>query len=345
MNRKLLALFAVPAALQLHGAQAATPAPDLRAADSAPTSGYVYAYWTETITVTNQGTAPANGVLLNYAPGRPTVLPVDPGVYCHPYNSRYGRQGWGCHTFSLVAVGHSVTLRFKVNTNSPGAVNETWTASPYDGAAQLNLVSHVAAHSITVVEPPKPSTPTAVSAVQQGDTALVKWTANPAAAITSSRITLASPKSTLTGTVSGIDGTAESVAVQGVQPQTDYTVTVTNTDIAGTSPASAPITLITPRSTVKPSAPTGLYAYWYGASVAARWNASTPGDSPVDNYEMTVTVVPGDGGGGPYTVECGASTFCAQPADSNFSWTVRVRAHNAAGWSPISAPYVLNAID
>ncbi len=73
-----------------------------------------------------------------------------------------------------------------------------------------------------------------------------------------------------------------------------------NTTIGGSGPASDPITVVSVAASVAPSAPTGVKAHWAAegettATLAATWNAAVPGDSPVDQYEVTIN---GSDGGG-----------------------------------------------
>ncbi len=202
---------------------------------------------------------------------------------------------------------------------------------------------------LTVVVPPAP---TGVTAVQVGDQFTVGWVPDPltAALVTSSTITatpVGSTASTLTATV---NGTAASGLIGPLQPLTTYQVTVVNTDAGGTSPQSSPVTVSTPTSTIVPSAPTNISALWTapqmpGDTLQASWAAAVPGDSPIDQYQITITV--SDGGTvvpGPFTQTLSGSTLSAGfvVADT-FDWTIQVQAHNAAGWGPPSTPIVLPA--
>ena len=99
-----------------------------------------------------------------------------------------------------------------------------------------------------------------------------------------------------------------------------------------------------PRSLQRP--PTGLTAQWQVAdpsgttdTIIATWNAALPGNSPVDEYEI---VINGSDGAGTSTQTVSGTTLTAYfNVDSIPNWTVTVRAHNAAGWSPWSTPFTL----
>ena len=113
-----------------------------------------------------------------------------------------------------------------------------------------------------------------------------------------------------------------------------------NTDAAGSSPPSDPVTLTTPVSTIPPGAPTGVAARWTapgapGDTLLATWHAAAPGDSPTNRYRITIT---GSDGAGTFTQAVSGSRLSASFAVSDIpDWTIRVRAHNAAGWGPWSA--------
>jgi hypothetical protein len=145
-----------------------------------------------------------------------------------------------------------------------------------------------------------------------------------------------------------VGGAATKALIGPLQPSTVYLITVVSSNIDGSSPASNGKTFTSQAATLPPSAPTGVSAYWVspGAgtadSLVAKWAAAKPGNSPVDEYEITIGVYDGDTTGS-YTQTVSGSTLSAtfSGVDDNNSWSVRVRAHNAAGWGPWSAAYVL----
>jgi len=186
---------------------------------------------------------------------------------------------------------------------------------------------------------PVPGAPTAVTASQTGDALNVSWTA-PNAPITTSTVT-ATPTTgdPLSATVTG---SATAVAIDGVAPSTEYSITVTSTDAGGTGDPSIPVTFTTNPATAPPSAPTGLVVSWSpdGASLQARWTAAVPGDSPVDDYQ--VAIARHDPNGPPTVLDAGAATSFSTTAFNNVpDWSVQVQAHNAAGFGPWSAPVIL----
>src|SRR5437899_5497382 len=92
---------------------------------------------------------------------------------------------------------------------------------------------------------PIPAAPTDVTAVQSGDEFQISWALNGVnpAAVSSSTLTATpvnSSASTLTTTVAG---SATSGFISSLQPQTTYQITVVNTTISGSSPASAPLSV------------------------------------------------------------------------------------------------------
>ena len=200
---------------------------------------------------------------------------------------------------------------------------------------------------------PIPLVPTGVAAVQSNDQFQVSWTpkgVNPVAII-SSTLTAAPVNnpaaSNLTVTVTGAvtNGT-----IPTLQPATMYQVTVVSTTIGGSSPASAPISVTTSPATVPPSAPTGVAASWQvpdptGStdSITVSWQASVPGNSPVDEYQI---VIGGSDGGGTFTNMVFGTTlttyFNGMDYIPNYSGTVQ--AHNAAGWGLASAAFHLGGL-
>ena len=78
------------------------------------------------------------------------------------------------------------------------------------------------------------------------------------------------------------------------------------------------------------------------ATLIAAWNAASPGDSPVDQYQITIT---GSDGGGTFTQTVSGTTLTASfTVDFIPDWSVTVRAHNAFGWVPLSAPVTLGGL-
>ena len=119
--------------------------------------------------------------------------------------------------------------------------------------------------------------------------------------------------------------------------------------IGGAGPASDPVGVTTAAASVPPSAPADVNASWtvqdpVGSTdtLVVTWSASDPGDSPVDQYQVTIT---GSDGGGTFTRTVSGTTLEASFAvDYGPDWTVTVSAHNAVGWSPWSDPVTLGGL-
>jgi hypothetical protein len=180
---------------------------------------------------------------------------------------------------------------------------------------------------------------------------MVVWTPNGINpnAITSSTLTATpvnSPASVLTMTVTG---PADNGAIPSLQPQTTYQITVVNNALSGPSPASTPVTLTTEAATIAPSAPTNVVASWSnpdpsGATdtLIVSWTAAVPGDSPIDQYLVTITP---DNGSGAVTQTVSGSTLKAYfDVDFTSNWRVTVSAHNTVGWGPASKPVTLGGL-
>ncbi|MCU1455067.1 MAG: hypothetical protein JWN46_3213 [Acidimicrobiales bacterium] len=282
--------------------------------------------------------------------------------------TRCGTGGRGGHTVTYSAWvaatwDYAATVRSTVKlSGAPAGVDPTFTAVDAYGDRLTNRLTavNVAPASCTVgnttycsyraelaVVPP--GTPTSVTAVQVGDQLRVRWTPERATAplVAFSTVTAAPVGSTAAVLTSTAPGTATSSLIGPLEPRTTYRVTVTSTDAGGTSPSSAAIEVTTPVSTMVPSAPTGVTASWTapqapGDTLAAGWRAAVPGDSPIDSYQVTVSVSDPAPGHVTHTVP-GSTLTAAFGVDDTLDWTVQVRAHNAAGWGAWSGPIVLPA--
>ena len=193
---------------------------------------------------------------------------------------------------------------------------------------------------------PAPLAPTVLAAVQVGDQFQVSWTpalANPAV-ITSSTLTATAVGSTAPTVTTTVSGSATSGLVGPLQPETTYSITVVNTDAGGSSPASTPLVAATQAASVAPSAPTGVAARWTapgstGDQLVASWAAAVPGDSPIDQYQITID---GSDGGGTFSQTVPGATLTAIFSVSDTpDWRITVRAHNTTGWGPWATPTTL----
>ena len=261
-------------------------------------------------------------------------------VYLHTSCSSGGR---GAHV-ALHSAWVAVTWDFAGNvlTHStlgaaPSGLNPSFSATDAAGDRLYEGTGVATAYLVVVL----PGTPGGIVAAQVGDQLQVGWT--PAAAteklISSSTITATPVGSSAPVLVATVAGSATSATVGPLQPATTYSVTVVSTDASGSSAASAPADVTTRVSSITPSAPTGLGAHWTaplqpGDALAVSWAAPSPGDSPIDEYQVTVTAQGVDSGApGPYMLTVSGTTLSTRIAIADsLDWTVQVRAHNAAGW-------------
>ncbi len=195
-----------------------------------------------------------------------------------------------------------------------------------------------------------PNAPTGVSATLSGGQYTISWTPDPttAAIITGSTIT-ATPEGGTAVIVAPVSGNATSATLGPLAPLTTYSIVVTNTDAAGTSPPSDPIQVTTGAATTKPGVPRTVAAHWLGANyLGVTWGLPTnPGDSPIDQFQVKAKPYDADAGApGPTVVTVAGSSLAAQlTLDETYDWAIRVRAHNGAGWSAWSARVIVVALN
>lgn len=260
-----------------------------------------------------------------------------------------GKDGGG-HSTTYTAAA-AVTWDFAGNVIFSALLTNSVADSPTFLAADSYGDTIYNASGLAYLVVPVPGAPTGVDAVQSGDEFDVSWTfngANPAAVISSTLTAtpLGSASPVLTATVTG--GAASGV-IPTLQPQTTYQVTVVNTTASGAGPASAPITVTTVPPSVPPSVPTGVTASWQVAdpsgdtdTLVASWQAADPGNSPVDEYQITIT---GSDGVGTMTQTVSGTTLTAYFSINDVpNWSVTVQAHNAAGWGPVSSAVQLGGL-
>lgn len=247
---------------------------------------------------------------------------------------------WAAATWNFAGTAISAT---KLSGSAAGDTN--FTATDMQGDTIYNTPS--AAYLVV----PIPAAPTGVTAGQTSDQINVSWQpsgVNPAA-ITSSTITATPIDSTSSVLTTTVAGSATGGAILSVEPQTTYQITVANTTIAGTSTPSTPVSVITSPATITPSAPTNVLASWEipdpsgtNDSIAVTWSAASPGNSPVDQYFITIS---GSDGGGTFTQIVYAPTLAAYfSVDDIPNWTITVQAHNAAGWGAVSTAVHLGGL-
>jgi hypothetical protein len=198
---------------------------------------------------------------------------------------------------------------------------------------------------------PAPAAPANVTAVQSGDQFQIAWVTsgvNPTA-VTSSTLYATPTGSTASSLTATVNGSATTGLIGPLQPQATYQITVVSSTIGGTSPASLPISVTTAAASLAPSAPTGVTARWTSSdpsgttdTLIASWNAADPGDSPIDEYQVTIS---GSDGAGTLSQTVSGSTLTAAfTVDFTPNWSVKVQAHNAVGWGPWSSSFSLGGL-
>lgn len=248
-------------------------------------------------------------------------------------------------------------LRSSVKLTSAPSVSSSFTAADARGDTLTNTLSAVNVLPancsvgnttyctyrawLTVAAP---ATPSGVAVSQVGDSLLTTWTTPAAGGMPASSTVTATPAGGGTALTATVTGGTTTASVSGVAPATTYSVTVTSTNAGGTSAASAPVTITTGAASTVPGAPTGVSATWSGTtSIGVRWTAAAPGDSPTDDYQVSIATY--DPNGTPSISDAGVATsFVAGGYDSTPDYAVQVRAHNAAGWGAWSARVILGGL-
>ena len=195
-----------------------------------------------------------------------------------------------------------------------------------------------------------PAAPTAVRVTPSGGRFQVSWKNDPTAPralITSSTVTATPVHSTASVVTTKVSGDGASALVGPLEPRTTYQITVASTDPAGSSASSAPVSITTGASSIRPGAPTGVSAYWTAPgspndTMVVNWKAAPPGDSPTDEYRVTITN-PDTGDTFTHTVSGSALTAGFAVSDVP-DWTIQVQAHDAAGWGHFSTSYLLGGV-
>ncbi len=217
-------------------------------------------------------------------------------------------------TVAGLANGTSYTFTVKA-TNAVGA-------GP--ASAPSNAVVPTAAQTA-------PGAPTGVLAVAGHGDASVSWTApgDGGSPITGYTVT-ASPG----GASATVNGSTTSATVAGLANGTSYTFTVKATNAVGAGPASAPSNAVVPTAAqTAPGAPTGVLAVAGHGDASVSWTAPGDGGSPITGY--TVTASPG---GASATVNGSTTSATVAGLANGTSYTFTVKATNAVGTGPASAP-------
>ena len=349
-----LSAFAVLATvLALAASASAESLPDLALARKGPSKVTALAAFTETLRITNRGTASAAGVAVDFEPDL-TVQSSTKGVSCSPilkgHSGRgggYTQVGWECGMTppAGLAPGATVAITLRVTAPRAGQLTETLTALPRPYQAQQNLVTHVLTAAIAVAQPPLPLPPTALHASRVGDGLVVGWTPSAATAadLTGSTFT-ATPVGGSSAPVLYGAGSAKVGGAGPAVPKTTYRITVIVYDAAGASAESEAIEYTTAPSTVPPAPPGEVRSWWLSptapiGSFLVGWSESPkPGDSAIDEWQIQAVPAEAEVASTLTNQEPAAERETQFTGNSETPWTVRVRAHNAAGWGAWSAP-------
>jgi hypothetical protein len=351
----VLGLTLASAALSAAPAAAAGE-PDLALSVGGPTSVGVDTPFASTVKVANQGTAATPGVTVAFTTGTLTVNPTGvPGWSCSLLQYGHSGRGGGVTTVgescsstlaSPLGPGQSTSVPMTMAFPRSGTYSVTFSTAPYPLTPELNVVAHSASRAITVVVPPIPAAPTPVGATQAGDWLNVSWTPAPATQnyLTSSTIT-ATPTGGSTAPVltQVVTGLARQGAVFGVTGSTTYTITVVSNDFSGHSQPGGPISFTTAPATHLPGVPSIYYIWTAGGGLAVRMLAPATGNSAIDQYEVLAA---GDTGSVPsyatigYPLLPGSNVYDYTSLSPALTWSIKARAHNAAGWGPWSASYL-----
>jgi hypothetical protein len=228
---------------------------------------------------------------------------------------------------------------------SAATFNPTFIATDATGNTIYNLGT--AAYLVV----PLPASPTGVTAVQSEDQFQVSWMPigiNPAAVV-SSTVTATPVNSTNPLLTTTVTGPATNAVISPLQPSTTYQISVVTASITGSSAASAPISVTSSPATIPPSASTNVMASWSNLdptgttdTLVATWAAAVPGNSPIDQYLVTIT---GSDSAGTFTNTVSGTTLTTYfSVDYIPNWSVTVQAHNAFGWGPVSSAFNLGGL-
>ncbi len=291
------------------------------------------------------------------------------GYWCGGIQEKVYVTGFDPATGNILGNVHLSTSCSTGRAGSPPSVHTAWAAVTWDLAGNV-ISSSTLSNSATMVTNlvatdaysdtiynlnataylvvPIPAAPSGVTAAQSGDQLQVSWTptgVNPAA-ITSSTLTATPVNSTNSVLTTTVADSATAGAILSVQPQTMYQITVVNTTIRGPGPVSSPVTVTTSPATVSPSAPATVTAnpdpLGTTDTLLANWLAADPGNSPVDQYLVTIA---GSDGAGTFTQTVSGTTLTAYfNVDYVPNWSVTIQAHNAAGWGPVSSAVTLGGL-
>ncbi len=289
--------------------------------------------YTFTVTATNAvGPSPASSasaaVTPATLPGAPTGIGATAG------------NGQATVTFTPPASNGGAAITSYTVTSSPGGFTATGGASPLTVTGLTNGTGYTftvkatnsvgigpaSAASTSVTPMTVPVAPTGVTAAPGNARATVSFAApssNGGGAITSYTVTSSPGGFTASGAASPL-------TVTGLTNGTSYTFTVTATNGAGPSPASAPSNAVTP--TGPPGMPTGVAATTVNTLAVVTFTPpAVDGGAAITSY--TVTVSPGG-----RTVTGSGSPIVIAGLTSGTAYTFTVTANNSAGPGSASAP-------
>jgi hypothetical protein len=183
-----------------------------------------------------------------------------------------------------------------------------------------------------------PGQVTGVTASPGQGTATVSWSPPSAGTVTSYTITPYIGSSAQTPvTVSGTPP-ATSATVPNLNGGVSYTFTVTANNPAGSGPASAPSSPITPQPPVTPSAPGNVTAVPATGQATVSWSVPTnAGGRSISGYQ--ITPISNGTAGTPVSVSGGSTTsYDVTGLTNSTSYTFTVSAVNSVGTGAASSP-------
>ncbi len=200
--------------------------------------------------------------------------------------------------------------------------------SIFNSGDPVRLLGDIVGYYRTATAPGAPGT---VRAAADAGTATVSWdppATDGGAAVTRYTVTASPGGATATTT-----GDSTSVAVPGLANGTAYTFSVTATNAAGTSPASAPSAAVTPSAPAPPGPPFVTEVLARDGEAEVIWSPPPAGAGTVTGYLLEATP------GGASAEAGGDVTRAILPGLSNgTAYRITVTARNGNGAGPPSAP-------
>ena len=273
---------------------------------------------------------PSIGKILRFpaAPAAPTSLDATPGNGTASISFTEGQDGLSTITNHQYTLDDSTwTALSPAATSGPITIPGLTNGTAY--SIKLRAVNGVgvgaASSAVTVTPRTVPGAPTAAAATAGDAQASLSWTA---------------PTDDGGDPITGYTATADpggasctsattSCSVTGLANGTAYTFTVTATNGAGASIASASTAAVTPRTV--PDAPGGVTATGGNTQATVSWSVPGNGGDPITSYTATA-----DPGGASCTT---AGTSCTITGLTNGqAYTFTVTATNGVGTGPTSTP-------